>query len=149
MLKAIEFSSCFFQKLLSTLHLNLHPSTLHIEHVSAHTKRIDRVWLWNIFSHPHLKTEVICHSPFWLYVSQHRQDAGTTTNPQMKGKEQIWSRYLMDCGISEAAPGQRHASGGHRPRRARESLLARETFLAREWESERELQPFLACISRV
>jgi len=39
-------------------------------------------------------------------VSQHRQDAGTTTRPRMKCKKQIYFHYLTNWGIPKQHPGR-------------------------------------------
>lgn len=31
------------------------------------------------------------------WLSQHRQDTGTTTKPRMKGKEEFYFHYLTNC----------------------------------------------------
>lgn len=44
-------------------------------------------------------------------ASQHRQDTRITTKTLMKCKEQIYFHYLMNWGIPQAAPRQKHTSG--------------------------------------
>lgn len=44
-------------------------------------------------------------------ASQHRQDTRITTKTRMKCKEQIYFHYLVNWGIPQAAPRQKHTSG--------------------------------------